>query len=148
MGTVVVVVSNEGGGPIRIPPPTVVRIAAYALAGECAGVLLIAVLVVAGQQDADLKWALATASYFLVLAALMAAVCVGLLRGRRWARTPGIVIGLIVALCGFYLAVPSEQLLPGLAVTAVGVATVGLLVSRPANDWISSFPSLFGPTDG
>lgn len=138
--------SDSPDGPVRIPPPTPVRIAAFSLAVQAVGVLAIAVVVIAGRHDADLTWALVTASYFLLVAVLMGAVCAGLLRGRRWARTPGLVISLIVALCGFYLAVPSGQLLPGLAVAIVGAGTVALLLSPPAAAWISSFPPLFGPT--
>jgi len=102
-------------------------------------------VVILARQDADLKWALATASYFVVIALLIGAVSRGLLLGRRWARTPAIVIELIVGLVGFYLAVPSGQLLPGLALTAAGVVPLALLLSRSANDWIREFPPLFGP---
>ncbi len=107
--------------------------------------LVVALVIILARHDADLKWALATASYFVVLALLMGAVSRGLLRGRRWARTPAIVIELIVGLVGFYLAVPSQQVLAGLVVIAAGVGPVALLLSKQANDWISSFPPLFGP---
>lgn len=131
--------------PLSITPPPPVRIAAWIALGQAVLVVVVAVVVIVARQDADLKWALATASYFVVLAALMAAVGRGLLQGRRWARTPAIVIELIFALVGFYLAVPSEQVLPGIALIAVGVVALALLLSRASNDWIRRFPSLFGP---
>lgn len=106
--------------------------------------LVVAAIVITARQDADLKWALATAAYFLVLAVLIGVVSRGLFQGRRWARTPAIVINLIVLLVGFYLAVPSAQVLPGIALIALGAATVGLLLSKSSTDWIRSFPSLFG----
>jgi peptidoglycan/LPS O-acetylase OafA/YrhL len=131
--------------PISIPPPPPVRWAAIVAALQAVGVLVVATLVIAARRDADLKWSLATAAYFVVLALLMGAVSRGLLRGRRWARTPAIVLELIFGLVGFYLAVPSAQLLPGLAVLAIGVGALVLLLSKAANDWIRSFPPLFGP---
>jgi hypothetical protein len=112
---------------------------------QALGVVVVAAVVIVGRRDADLKWALATASYFVVLALLIGAVGRGLLQGRRWARTPAIVVELIFALVGFYLAVPSGQVLPGIGLIAVGVAALALLLSRAANAWIRRFPSLFGP---
>lgn len=131
--------------PISIPPPSAVRLAAWVALGQAVLVVVVAAVVILARQDADLKWALATASYFVVLAVLIAAVGRGLLLGRRWARTPAIVIELIFALVGFYLAVPSGQVLPGVAMIVIGVAAVGMLLSKAANDWIRRFPSLFGP---
>jgi peptidoglycan/LPS O-acetylase OafA/YrhL len=131
--------------PVSIPPPPPVRLAAWVALGQAVLVVVVAVVVILAREDADLKWALATASYFIVLALLMAAVGRGLLLGRRWARTPAIVIELIFALVGFYLAVPSAQLLPGLALIVIGVGTLALLLSRASNEWIRRFPSLFGP---
>ena len=131
--------------PISIPPPAAVRAAAIVTAAQALGVLVVAATVIMARRDADLKWALATASYFVVIALSMAAVGRGLLRGRRWARTPAVVLELIIALVGFYLAVPSKQLVPGLCVIMVAAVPLALLVSRAANDWIRSFPPLFGP---
>jgi len=131
--------------PVSIPPPPPVRLAAWVAVGQAVLVVVVAVVVILAREDADLKWALATASYFIVLALLMAAVGRGLLLGRRWARTPAIVIELIFALVGFYLAVPSAQVLPGLALIVIGVATLALLLSKASNEWIRRFPSLFGP---
>ena len=121
------------------------RVAAWILLAQVALVVVVAVVTITARQDTDLTWALTTASYFVVVALLIAAVARGLLLGRRWARTPAIVIELIFALTGFYLAVPSAQVLPGLALIAVGVAALALLLSRASNDWIRRFPSLFGP---
>lgn len=130
--------------PLSIEPPPTVRLAALLAGFEAVGVLVVAAIVITARQDADLKWALATAAYFLVLAVLIGVVSRGLFQGRRWARTPAIVINLIVLLVGFYLAVPSAQVLPGIALIALGAATVGLLLSKSSTDWIRSFPSLFG----
>jgi peptidoglycan/LPS O-acetylase OafA/YrhL len=140
-------VNREEFGPTVIAPPPQVRLAAISLLAQAVAVLVLAVLIITGRRDADLTWALATASYFLILAALMGVVAAGLLRGRRWSRNPAIVISLLVALIGFYLAVPSEQLAPGLAIMAVGAGTLLLLLGPASNEWIKSFPSPFGDRD-
>ncbi len=131
--------------PVSIPPPPQVRLAAWVAVAQAVVVVVIAAVVILARQDADLKWALATASYFVVLALLIGAVGRGLLLGRRWARTPAIVVQIIFALVGFYLAVPSAQVLPGLGLIVVGVGTLALLLSKASNEWIRRFPSVFGP---
>jgi peptidoglycan/LPS O-acetylase OafA/YrhL len=130
---------------VSIPPPVQIRVAAVIAALQTIGILVLASAVIVARHDADLKWSVVTAAYFLVVALLLAAVSRGLLRGHRWARTPAIVAELIVALVGFYLAVPSARPLPGGALVVVGATALALLLSRPANAWISRFPPLFGP---
>jgi hypothetical protein len=136
--------SSDVSGTVSIAPPGPVRVAAVSLLVQVVGVLVVAVLIITARHDADLTWALATASYFVVIGGLMAGVGVGLLRGRRWSRNPAIVTELIIALVGFYLAAPSAQLLPGLIVTAWGAVSLGLLASPSANEWIKRFPPPFG----
>ena len=82
--------------------------------------------------------------YFLVLAAAVAGCAVGLLQGRRWARTPSIVVQMIIGGVGIYLALPSEQVAPGLALIAVAVVVGTALLTRQSNEWINSFPAPFG----
>lgn len=89
--------------------------------------------------------ALAQGAYFVVLALFVAAVAAGLFRGHRWARTPGIVIEIIVSAIGLWLAFPSDRLGWGLALALLGIVTGYLLVSPASNLWIARFPSLFGP---
>ncbi len=131
--------------PVTVAPPPQVRAAGWVVLGQAALVMAVATVVILARKDADLRWAAATAAYFVVLAVLIGAVGRGLLQGRRWARTPAIVSELIFALVGFYLAVPSGRPLPGAAMILIGVTAAGLLLSRAANDWVRKFPSLFGP---
>ncbi|MTD12997.1 hypothetical protein GIS00_03430 [Nakamurella sp. YIM 132087] len=136
--------------PVSIPPPTPVRIAGVSVLVQAAAVVVLAVIMVISGlgNDADVGQLLAQGAYFVVLALAMAVCAAGLLRGRRWGRTPVIVLQIIVGAIGFYLAVPSGQLLPGLGLIVLAVATGGLLLTKQANDWISRFPSLFGPEPG
>lgn len=88
---------------------------------------------------------LAQAGYFVILAGLLAVVVAALIKGRRWGRTPAIVIQIIAVAIGFWLTVPSGQWPWGVALMLVAIATGALLLSPAANDWISRFPSMFGP---
>lgn len=132
---------------LRIPPPSPVRFAAFLLLLQAAGVVVFAGLTaVSGFSHSEVTtgFVLGQVAYFLVIAAAIAACGVGLLQGRRWARTPAIVIQLVIGGIGVYLALPSEQLAAGLALIAAAVVTAGALLTAQANQWVNSFPSPFG----
>ena len=124
------------------------RVAALVVVVEAAALVGVGVLtLVSGlSNDANTGQLLAQVAYYLVLALALAAVATGLLRGRRWARTPAIVIQLITLGVGFYLAVPSGHPAWGVPVAAVALVTAFLLVGRAAGEWMRQFPPLFGPT--
>lgn len=109
-------------------------------------VILAVVILVSGfGNSATAGQLIAQAAYYLVLAAAMV-VCGGaLLKGRRWGRTPTIVVQIILGAVGYWLAVPSGRPVWGIALIVLAVVTGGLLLTKPANEWISRFPSLFGP---
>ncbi len=111
------------------------------------GLLVVAVVaVVSGSSShAAVGEMLAQAGYFLILAVLLAVVAGALIKGRRWGRTPAIVIQIIAVAIGFWLAVPSGQWPWGVALMLVAIVAGVLLVSPPANDWINRFPPMFGP---
>ncbi len=97
-------------------------------------------------NEANTGQLLAQVAYYLVLAMALAAVAAGLLRGRRWARTPAIVVQLITLGVGFYLAVPSGHPGWGVPVAAV-VPGRGVPAGRQGGraNGSSRFPPLFGP---
>lgn len=137
--------------PLSIVPPAPIKLAAVLVGAQALGLVAIAVATVASgaAHRVPIGELFAQGGYFVVVAVGVAAVALALLRGRRWARTPALVIEIIVTGIGFYLAVPSGQPAPGLAVMLVGIGVGYLLVSRPANQWIGSFPPMFGsdPSD-
>ncbi len=111
-------------------------------------VLTVAILVSGFSHSAAVGQLLAQAAYYLVLAAAMAACGLALLTGRRWGRTPTIVLQIVLAAVGYWLTVPSGRPVWGISLMLIAVITGGLLLTRGANDWISRFPSLFGPEPG
>lgn len=133
--------------PVAIPPPTEVKAAAALVLAEAAALVVIGVLTgISGFGNAaNTGQLLGQVAYYLVLAAGFAWVATALLRGRRWGRTPALVIQIITLGVGFYLAVPSGRPGWGIAVALVGIGAGWLLLSRPATAWISRFPPLFGP---
>lgn len=131
----------------RIPPPLPVRLSAGLLIAQAAGVVLLAVvIVISGRRNgAAVGQLLAQGAYYLVLAALMVVCGVALARGRRWGRTPTIVLQILLLAVAYWLAVPSGRAAPGAGLALLALVTGGLLLTRPANDWISRFPPMFGP---
>jgi hypothetical protein len=114
------------------------------------GVVVLAVLIVVSgfRNAAAVGQLLGQAAFFVVCAAGMVACGWSLISGRRWGRSPTIVVQVVLAAVGYYLAVPSGRPVWGIALFLFGVLTGGLLLTRPANDWISRFPNLFGPEPG
>jgi len=121
-------------GPVT--PPRVrlagVLVGAEALAAiGFAGVLVVSALT-GGQRTADV---VAQGVLFLLIGAGMAAVAVGLLIGRRWARAPALVIQFLLLPVVYSLIGPSRQVALGLAVGVLVVATMVLLLSQQAKQW-------------
>ncbi len=135
--------------PISIPPPGPVRVAAVLVLVEALGVVALAVLnLVSGLAEAlAVGRTLAQAAYYLVIAAALALCASGLLRGRRWARTPSLVAQIVVFAIGVWLIAPSGQLVWGPLLVLAGGAGAVLLLSRPANAWINRFPLPFAEPD-
>jgi hypothetical protein len=59
----------------------------------------------------------------------------GLLRGKRWARTPAIVAQLLLLPVVYSLIGPSQQLVLGILAGLVVIGTFLLLISEPSRTW-------------
>jgi hypothetical protein len=131
--------------PLSIPAPRVVRIAALLVVLQGVALLGLAVgTLIAGAGDTGVTGRLlAQVAYYAVLALAVAACGQALLRGRRWGRTPSVVIQVVVAAVGVWMIAPSDRLLLGVAMIVWGVLVGALLLSRPANAWIERFPLPF-----
>ncbi len=114
---------------------------------EAAGVVVLAVLIIVSgfRNAAATGQLLAQAAFFVVCAAAMVACGLTLISGRRWGRSPTIVVQVVMAAVGYYLAVPSGRPAWGVALFLLAAVTGGLLLTKPANEWISRFPNLFAP---
>lgn len=118
---------------------------------EAAGLVVLAVAGVIsgwGAAQTSVGRLAAQTGYYLVLAVLVGACAVALLQGRRWGRTPALLVQVVMVAIGVWLIVPSGRWFWGPAVIALGVATGAHLLSRSANAWIERFPTPFGPEPG
>jgi hypothetical protein len=88
------------------------------------------------QQSGDV---LGEAAYFLIIGAALVAVGVGLVAGRRWARTPAIVTQLLLLPVVYTLLGPSRQLVLGIVAGIVVAGTFLLLISEAARTWSMGF---------
>jgi hypothetical protein len=126
---------GDGGRPDG-PPPQVraagVLVALQGLLGVGFAVLL---AVRAAGAGAGAGAVVGEAAYFLLLGGALVAVGAGLVRGRRWARTPAIVTQLLLLPVVYSLIGPSRQLLLGIAAGAVVFTAFMLLISERSRAW-------------
>jgi hypothetical protein len=75
------------------------------------------------------------AGYFVLVGAALAAVGLGLVAGRRWARTPAIVTQLLLLPVVYTLIGPSRQLVLGIVAGVYVAGTFLLLISEASRTW-------------
>jgi hypothetical protein len=96
-----------------------------------AGVLVVR----ASSAELPVSFVLGEAGYFAVIGAALLAVGIGLVGGRRWARSPAIVTQLLLLPVVYSLIGPSRQLLLGVVAGAFVVTTFMLLISERSRMW-------------
>ena len=135
--------------PFSIPPPRPVVVAGLLVFVEVAGLLVLAgVTLISGLAEGGaLGRTSAQVLYYVVLALLLGICANALLRGRRWGRTPCLVAQIILFAIGVWLIAPSGQYVWGIVLVAIGGVSGFLLLSKPANAWISQFPLPFAEPD-
>jgi hypothetical protein len=94
---------------------------------------VVAVLVGSGSQSMTNR--LGEAGYFLLLSAGIAAVAVGLWRGARWARTPAIVVELLLVGVAWYALGGAQRPELGIPVGVYCLAVIVLLFLRGSRQW-------------
>ena len=83
----------------------------------------------------------------MVLAALLALCASAVLRGRRWGRTPCLVVQIVLVADRRLAGRPERAVRLGDRVDRLGGVAGYLLVSKPANAWINRFPLPFAEPD-
>lgn len=118
-------------------PPPQVRAAGVLVAVQALLALVFAGFLVVRASSAELpvSFVLGEAGYFAVIGAALLAVGLGLLAGRRWARTPAIVTQLLLLPVVYSLLGPSRQLVLGIVAGAVVVTAFLLLISERSRMW-------------
>lgn len=77
----------------------------------------------------------AQAAYYAILGAGLLACGVGLLLGHTWARSPALVISLLMIGVGWYVAGPSGRPEWGVPIIVVAAGLMVLLFRAPARAW-------------
>jgi len=122
--------------------PPQVRMAGIGVAAEAVAGLVATIVLLTGSSTADLPVAsvIGEAALFLLGAAAVGFVGWGLVTGRRWARTPAIVIQLLLLPVVYSLIGPSRELLLGIATGVVVAGIFLLLLSEQARTWSMDLP--------
>jgi hypothetical protein len=118
--------------------PSAVRVAG-ALTGlqGLAGLAFAVALVVRAFSGAESTGkVLGEAAYFTVLCAGVLAAGIGLVLGKRWARTPSIVVQLLLLGVAWYMYGPSGQQLIGSLIGLYAVVVIVLLFTNPVRAWV------------
>jgi hypothetical protein len=92
----------------------------------------LAIRAVSAERTADV---LGEAGYFAVLGGGVLAVGVALLRGRRWARSPALVVQVLLLGVAWYAAVPSGRPAVGVPIGLVCLAVGSALLGQRARTW-------------
>ena len=128
---------EPGPAPAAPATPPQIRLGGLSVAVQgIVGIVFAVVLLVRGLSAGDgLRFALGESGYFLLIGAALVAVGIGLVRGRRWGRSPAIVAELLLLPVVYSLLGPSKQVVWGIVVGIVVIATFLLLISEPARRW-------------
>jgi len=127
---------------MAVPSPATVRQAAVVVSLEGAALVAVAAVLVvrhlAGAEDQPWLSGYGTAGGFVVMGSAVLAAGWALWTGRRWGRGIAVFAQLLLLPVAWYMAVGSHQWLYGIPVALVAVATLALLFSPSALQWLSS----------
>jgi hypothetical protein len=125
-------------GDSRDTPPSQIRVAGLLVGLQ--GVAAVAFAILVGVQGSTLPLGsvLGEVGYFAVIGIALAFIGAALATGRRGARTPAIVIQLLLLPVVYSLIGPSRQLLLGIAAGIYVVVTFLLLISERSRAWATS----------
>ncbi|MGH3796222.1 MAG: hypothetical protein ACRDSP_15170 [Pseudonocardiaceae bacterium] len=118
----------------RSPAPRPVRAAGVLIGLQGVAGVVVAVGVLAGTST-GFTLTLATAVWFAGAGAMLLALGVNLIRGRRGARTPAVVVQILLLGASWYAAGPSSQPAYGIPAAVFCIAVLVLLFWPAAVRW-------------
>lgn len=126
---------------MTVPSPSTVRQAAVLVALEGAVGLVAAVVYVVsglgGAEESGLN-KFGTAAWFVIVGGGVLAAGWALWTGRRWGRGIAVFAQLLLLPVSYYVAVGSHQWAFGIPIAVVAIATLVLLFSPSAVEWIGA----------
>lgn len=123
--------------PVPAGPPPQVRAAGALVVLQALAALGFAVAlgIRADAAALPLSGVLGEAAYFVIVGVALLAVGIGLLVGRRWARTPAIVAQLLLLPVVYTLLSTRGQLVVGIAAGVFVATAFMLLISERSRHW-------------
>ncbi|QGK71262.1 hypothetical protein GIY23_18590 [Allosaccharopolyspora coralli] len=123
--------------------PRSVRLAGWvAIAQSVAGLAFVLALVTRGLSGEgggvgafDPAQTFGEAGYFTVLSGGVLAAGIGLTRSKHWARTPVLLLQLLLLGAAWYALGPSERALIGMLIAVTPIVVLWLLFRRDARTW-------------
>ena len=112
-----------------------VLVGVQGLLGLGFGIVLVVRALSADDAGLPVRDIVGEAGYFAVIGAALVAVGLGLVAGRRWARTPAIVVQLLLLPVVYTLIGPSHQLVLGVLAGVYVAGTFLLLISEASRTW-------------
>ncbi|HEX2401164.1 MAG TPA: hypothetical protein VHJ79_14445 [Mycobacterium sp.] len=127
---------------MTVPSPTTVRQAAVVVALEGAALVVVAAVLVvrhlAGVEEHPWLSGYGTAAWFVIMGSAVLAAGWALWTGRRWGRGIAVFAQLLLMPVAWYMAVGSHQWLYGVPVGLAALATLALLFSPSALQWLGA----------
>jgi hypothetical protein len=122
-----------------VPPPQI-RAAGALVAVQALAAIAFAIVIGVQASSLNLPFVavLGETAYFVVIGLALLGVGIGLVRGRRGARTPAIVTQLLLLPVVYSLIGPSQELVLGIAAGVYVAGTFLLLISEPSRTWSMS----------
>lgn len=118
-------------------PPAQIRIAGGLVALQALAAIAFAIVIGVQASELHLPFSavLGETAYFVVIGLALLGVGIGLVLGRRGARTPAIVTQLLLLPVVYSLIGPSQELVLGIVSGVYVVGTFLLLISEPSRRW-------------
>jgi hypothetical protein len=127
---------------VIVPSPSAVRQAAVVVGLEGAALVGVAVVLIvrhlAGVEDRPWLSGYGTAAWFAIMGAGVLAAGWALWTGRRWGRGIAVFVQLLLLPVAWYMGVGSQRWLYAIPVGIVALATLGLLFSPSALQWLGA----------
>jgi hypothetical protein len=127
---------------VIVPSPSTVRRAAVVVSLEGAVLVGVGVVLVvrhlAGVGDQPWLSGYGTAAWFAIMGAAVLAAGWALWAGRRWGRGIAVFAQLLLLPVAWYMGVGSQRWLYGIPVGVVALATLALLFSPSALQWLGA----------
>jgi len=116
------------------------------LAGTAFAIALLIKAITSAPEPGENVYALA--GYFALVGAAVITVGVALFRGRRWARTPAVVVQILLLGAAWYAISGSARWAIGVPVVVLCIVVLVLLFIAPSREWATGMEKTDAESSG